>query len=223
MKKGKKMSRYEHGRISVKDIDDGISIAAIKCQTDFLANSDLMKETLDKLCDIIPLAYTTDYPNSAPIANPSADLIEKLKKESKEDVIIWECKFYKYTNTLTTNYYIHHDNKKIGIVELSVNGLEELCKNIAMHIIAFSPIATTIDDIDWTDIDLEIPKNLKNKPEHIIEKIRKGKKIKYAKQHILMDQPFVKNLDKSVSQIIKEHNSSLNTDIKIKSWHRIEV
>ncbi len=220
--------KLKHGRIMETHEGSGVVVVAIKCETDFLADSDLMRETLSGLCSIIPLAFKPNGRSS--IAKLCADAIKELGEKGKEEIKLQECNwhgYYSYHNDLTTNFYMHHDNRKIAVVQVSSDTksgkISQLCRDIAMHIVAFSPTNTTVDTVDWSQVDLEIPANLTSKPAEIIKKIREGKKKKYAKKYVLMDQPFVKDMDSTVSQIIDEFNKSQQTNVKVEEWHRTEV
>ena len=211
--------QFKQGRLAVNIDHGGVAVAALKCQTDFLANSDLMKETLHEMCVLLSQDDCFDKITS---------LLAKLSEKAKEDIMIYDTNFFVYEDNLTTAYYIHHDHRKIGVVQIKSEKkcpeIKTLCRDIAMHIVAFDPEATTMDEIDWTDVDLSLPEDImKNKPENILENIRKGKKKKYAKQHALMDQPFVKDMTKSVSEIIVDYEKSWDTKIEIDNWDRIEV
>lgn len=217
--------KLKHGRILATDNDFGLAVAAIRCETDFLANSDLMLDALSALCVVIPRGHGPNGPR--PIDLICAMILEELHDKSKEEVKLYERKWYSLDDSLTANFYLHHDNRKIAVVQLTSDTksgkISRLCKDIAMHIVAFSPTHTTIDTVDWSQVDLDIPESLLSKPAEIIEWIREGKKKKYAKEHVLMDQPFVLEMDKSVSQIIDMFNRLMKTDVKIKEWHRTEV
>lgn len=206
------------GRILAKRINGGISVASIICQTDFLAKTDLMLETLDKLCDMIPSTYR---PNGT--TTLSDVLLKNLEEKSKEKIILWECFYIPEEDGTVLEYYMHHDNKKFAIVELSserTKETSELCRNIAMHIVASNPKCISIDNVDWTDVDLEIPeKLLKTKSPKIIEKIKEGKKNKHIKQHVLLEQSYIKDPKKTICQVIREFDQ----DVKITEYQRIEI
>ncbi len=217
--------KLKHGRILETHEGSGVVVAAIKCETDFLANSDRMEIALEGLCTLIPWSFGPK--GRKPIDALCANVVEELRKNSREEVKLHECMYHGYHNDLTINFYLHHDNRKIAVVYLSSSTksgkISQLCKDIAMHIVAFNPTHTTVDEVDWSQVDLEIPANLTSKPAEIVEKIREGKKKKYAKEHVLMDQPFVLDMDQSVSQIIDMFNNLLKTDVKLEEWHRTEV
>ena len=61
------------------------------------------------------------------------------------------------------------------------------------------------------------------KPEKIVDKIVDGKMEKYYSEHVLLEQPFVKDTDKTVADILKETIGSLGENISIKRFARFRI
>ena len=101
--------------------------------------------------------------------------------------------------------------------------MEQLAKDIAMHVVAFSPDHLSMDHVNWDQVDLEIPENMLSKPPEILEKITKGKEVKYGKEHVLYNQPYAKDLKKTIWQVIDEFNKEYKTDVEIADYSRMEV
>ncbi len=103
-----------------------------------------------------------------------------------------------------------HGNFRLGVlVALSANatGAEEAGKDVAMQIAAMNPVAIDKDGVDATTIsrELEIAKEqirAEGKPEEMVEKIAAGKLNKFYKDSTLLNQEFVKDSSKSVSQFL---------------------
>ncbi len=217
----KKKKLLKEGRVIAcvyyKDNSYLTIIAGLRCETDFLSRSIIFTDALIKICDIKKKGRNIDT------------IVENLSKESKEKIEFEDSFCIESNKNFPSSYYIHHDNKKVAIVEFEVNSdnkyhkeIKELAYNIAMHVVAFSPLYLNKKDVDWENIDLKISEDLlKNKPENIIEKIKLGKKIKYNKEYVLLEQPFVKDLTKTVSGVIKEFNKKYNTGAKIINYQYI--
>ncbi len=105
---------------------------------------------------------------------------------------------------------------------------EALGKEIAMHIAAMNPQAITSEEIDPEVVKKEeeiIREQLENegkKPEQI-EKIIPGKIKKYMSEICLLDQPFVKEPKKAVSDIIKEAISRFGENITVERFVRYQI
>ncbi|AYL99178.1 translation elongation factor Ts [Mucilaginibacter celer] len=110
-----------------------------------------------------------------------------------------------------------HGNFRLGVlVALSTDaaGAEEAGKDVAMQIAAMNPIALDKDGVDASVIEreLEIAKEqirAEGKPEAMVEKIAAGKLNKFYKDSTLLNQEFVKDSSKSVSQFLNEVEKGL--------------
>ena len=222
----KKKKKLKEGRvIAVVDYNFDKSsyttiITGLKCETDFLSRNIIFEDALLKISDGLTKNKGSKYIDS---------IIENLSKESKERVEFVSSFCLKSTKSTLSSYYVHHDNKKIAIVQFESDSkyeeeVKKIAYDIAMHIVAFSPSYLKKEYINWDEVDLDIHESiLKNKPANIIEKIKVGKKVKYAKENVLLEQPFVKDMSKTVSGIIEEFNKKNNTNIRIVNYHSIII
>ncbi|MCC8408332.1 translation elongation factor Ts [Mucilaginibacter sp. UR6-1] len=103
-----------------------------------------------------------------------------------------------------------HGNFRLGVlVALSANaeGAEEAGKDVAMQIAAMNPVAIDKDDVDATTIERELAIakeqiRAEGKPEEMVEKIATGKLNKFYKDSTLLNQEFVKDPSKNISQFL---------------------
>jgi len=130
-----------------------------------------------------------------------------------------------------------HSNGKIGVlVEVScetdfvAKGDEfmELTHNLAMHIAASNPRYVSYDEINPADMESkrkELAEEVKkeNKPQEIMEKIIEGKVKKYFDEICLLSQPFVKDTDMTVEELITEKIAKTGENIKVKKFVRFEM
>ncbi|RFZ95735.1 elongation factor Ts [Mucilaginibacter conchicola] len=105
--------------------------------------------------------------------------------------------------------YIHGNFRLAVLVALNkdANGVDEAGKDVAMQIAAMSPVAVDKDGVDSTTIERElaIAKDqirAEGKPEEMVEKIAAGKLNKFYKDSTLLNQEFVKDSSKNVSQFL---------------------
>ena len=111
---------------------------------------------------------------------------------------------------------------RIGVVCEVANGDATLARDIAMHIAASKPVC-----VDETGVPAELLEKEKaiftaeaaesGKPADIIEKMVVGRIKKYLASITLVGQPFVKNPDQTVAELLKEKGAS------VVSFHRLEV
>jgi elongation factor Ts len=132
--------------------------------------------------------------------------------------------------------YVHH-NGKIGVlVQLNCETdfvarnekFLELGRNIAMHIAASNPQYIKSDDVPAEVIEKEKEVQRaalleEGKPADKVEKILEGKIRKFVSEICLLDQPFVKEPDKSVGDIIKASIAQLGENIAVGRFVRFAL
>ena len=142
----------------------------------------------------------------------------------------------KATDEGLVDAYIH-TGSKIGVL-IQVNcesdfvarndDFKTMVRNIAMHIAAASPLYLQREDIPQNVLEQEksIYKNQainEGKPEKILDKIVQGRLEKYYQQACLLEQPYVKDPDKSVQDYINEHIAIIGENIKVVKFSRFRV
>jgi elongation factor Ts len=139
-------------------------------------------------------------------------------------------------NEGTIGSYVHFDNRTAVIVELNcetdfvanTDDFKALAKDLALHIASMAPISVSKDEIPAEIVAREKAVYLEQvkeegKPEHIAEKIVEGKLNKFFKESTLMAQPFVKDTDKTIEQLITEISAKTGEKIEVARFARIKV
>ncbi len=132
--------------------------------------------------------------------------------------------------------YIHAGDKLGVMVEINcetdfvarTDQFKTFARDVAMHVAASSPLCVEREQADAEAIDKEreIYRNQAindGKPEKIVDKIVDGKVEKYFSEIVLLEQPFVKDTDKSVGDYVKETIGSLGENIQIKRFCRFRL
>jgi len=139
-------------------------------------------------------------------------------------------------NEGTIGSYLHFGGKIGVMVELNcetdfvakTEDFTQLAKDLAMHIAAANPLAVSPEDIEAAVVEreraiyLEQVKN-EGKPEHIAEKIVEGKLRKFFEESSLLKQPFVKDPQKSVEELITEVSAKTGEKIQVARFTRLQV
>ena len=124
--------------------------------------------------------------------------------------------------------YIHPGNRLGVLLEVNcetdfvarTDDFQQFAKDVAMHIAAEQPKAVDRESVDSSIIDhereiyLEQAKN-EGKPENIAEKIVTGRIEKFFQENCLLEQPFVKNSDQSIEDLVTELTSKVGEKITI--------
>src|SRR5689334_19606147 len=113
----------------------------------------------------------------------------------------------------------NHDNRIGVLVEVNCETdfvarneiFTTLVKDLAMHIAASSPIYVSSDEVSAEEnekVSSEFVEKAKaeGKPADMITNIVAGQVKKYFAERCLLDQPFIKNPDQTVGDLVKEHN-----------------
>ncbi len=105
---------------------------------------------------------------------------------------------------------------------------QALLKDVSMHIAATNP--RFLDDTEILEAVVEKQREIflaqmadSGKPEAILGKIIEGKLAKWKKEICLLDQPFVKDTDKTVAELVNEVTASIGEKISIRRFVRYEV
>ena len=132
--------------------------------------------------------------------------------------------------------YIHHGGRLGVLVEVNcetdfvakTDGFKELVHNLAIQIAATNPVSVSREQVPEVlvkseqDIYTEQAKNSK-KPDKMIEKIVTGKMDKYFQEICLLEQPFIKDPDKIVKDLITESIATLGENISVGRYIRYAV
>ncbi|RLC23831.1 MAG: elongation factor Ts [Deltaproteobacteria bacterium] len=134
-------------------------------------------------------------------------------------------------------YSYIHTGAKLGVL-LEVNcesdfvaktdDFQQFAKNIAMHVAATNPAGLNPEDVDQAVVEKE--KEIfraqmleQGKPENIIDKIVEGKVEKFYKDVCLMSQQYVKDPQKTITDVLKETIGKLGENIQIKRFARFQI
>ena len=132
--------------------------------------------------------------------------------------------------------YIHMTGKLGVLVEVNCEtdfvakneDFQEFTKNIAMHIAATNPLGITPEDISEEIIEKE--KEIyraqaldMGKPENVIDKIVEGKLNKFYQESCLMNQPYVRDTDMSVADLLNQMIAKIGENISIKRFVRYQI
>ena len=105
---------------------------------------------------------------------------------------------------------------------------QEFGKNIAMQVAAANPLYLRAEEVPAEAIEKEkeILRNQalnEGKPAQIIDKMVEGRIAKYYKEVCLLEQPFIKDPDKTIDQLLKEMIAVIGENLSIRRFSRFEV
>lgn len=132
--------------------------------------------------------------------------------------------------------YIHHGGRLGVLLEVNcetdfvakTDGFKELVHNLSIQIAATNPVSVSRDSVSKDlvkkekNIYVEQAKSSK-KPENVIEKIVEGKMDKYFQENCLLEQPFIKDPDKTIKDLITETIATLGENIAVGRYIRFAI
>ena len=227
-KASNKMSRTaSEGLCLLQEKDGEISLIEINSETDFVAKNEVFISfcrevsliNFEKKSDLSKI-NKANMKNNLTVETNLIDLIAKMG----EKITIRRSVFFDSLDG-KNSFYVHGAledkiGKIISIVKTSKK--DEIGKKIAMHVSAMSPMALEEKNLNKAIIDKEIEiikAELLNsgKPTEMIEKISKGKINKFISDNTLVNQVWIMDPKKKVSDILN------NSDIKIIDFIRYKV
>ena len=212
------------GLIVFKVSDDGKTavMVEVNCETDFVAKGDdfidfssaVAQLALDKAPSDIDALLALPMASGETVADATKNLIAKIG----ENMTVR--RFVRRTTDGVLGNYLH--GTRIGVLVDLQGGKEELAKDIAMHIAASKPACVSEADVPAEMIEKE--KEIfaaqaaeSGKPAEIIEKMVQGRIKKFLKEVTLLGQPFVKDPDQTVEQLLKSAGATVT------GFDRLEV
>lgn len=98
---------------------------------------------------------------------------------------------------------------QIGVLVATEGGDEQVARDVAMHVAAFSPTVLTRDEVDAETVEnerrvAEATAKEEGKPEAALPKIVEGRVNGYFKENVLLEQPFAKEPKKTVAKVLEE-------------------
>ncbi|MCK4302586.1 MAG: translation elongation factor Ts, partial [candidate division Zixibacteria bacterium] len=132
--------------------------------------------------------------------------------------------------------YVHPGDKLGVMVEINcetdfvarTEKFNTFARDVAMHIAAIAPVCVSREDLDESllENEREVYRQQalnEDKPEKVVDRIVDGKLEKYIAEIVLLEQPFVRDNDKTVLDLLKEMISTLGENINIKRFVRFRL
>jgi elongation factor Ts len=213
-------------------------LASLCCETDFVANSDDFKAAAEKVAEY-GMACKSDKGienllETAVAGKKLRDVVTEVVNKTGEKTEVGDYTKFRLNGPGIISTYIHF-NRKVGTMlqidtadDKTANSeqLKRTAADFAMHITATKPLAMDKNGIDPKVIEQEksiYAEQVKNKPANIVEKIIEGKLKKFYEENCLLEQKFVKDDTKTVTQVLEETAKQAGASATIKRFVRFDV
>lgn len=215
----------------VSDDKKSATILEINCETDFVAKSD----DFVNLAKFVINAVHKNKPKNVEELLKNSDVQDKLNEvlgKVGEKIEISRFDIMEANDGLLVDYI--HMGSKLGVlikfedVKAGNDELYLIGKDMAMQVAAMNPISVTREDVPKATVDkeIEIYKELakkEGKPEQMLEKIALGRLNKFYQENVLLEQAFIKDNSKTVSDLLKEFNTKHSSNTKVARFDRFHL
>ncbi|MFT5495372.1 MAG: elongation factor Ts [Kiritimatiellia bacterium] len=231
VKAARKADREAKEGLIVADIKDDAQSGAlvmVNCETDFVSKNETFQAFVAEMGK-----RGHEFADGEMTAAMAEALAIKIQ-EIGENLIIGVNVRYQVEGTGMIGSYIHMGGKVGVLVELGCGKAETttseatrlLSRDICMHIAALSPKSLDREGVPAEDVAAEkalYAKQVEGKPPEIIDKILAGKLDKFYSQSVLREQGFVKDPEKSVTDLVNEVAKAQGDEITIRRYVRYQV
>ena len=232
------------GVVAALLLPDGSAGAMVEvtCETDFVARNDDFQKAVSELLNQVmatePMGLEAflAQPAAGPHGQTVADQVKELTAKTGENVALRNAVKYAPGHSGAVGLYLHH-NRQVGVlVELECgsegvargSGVQELARELALHIASADPIAVRGEDIPSDVIDrerriAEEQVEQEGKPEAVRGKIVEGKIKKFLSERALLNQLWVKDDKKTIGQLVDAVSKPLGDAVTVTRFTRLKV
>ena len=223
-KKGAASAERKAGRIAAEGIIGQIVaaneskgvIVEVNCETDFVAKDESFRKFVDDIAACVLENSPTDVDALSAMALADGTVVEQARLaligKIGENVTVRRFALVEAAEGQVSGYV--HGNR-IGVLTVVTGAVEgPLGRDIAMHVAASRPMC-----VDETQIPVEVLTKEREifaaqaansgKPDNIVEIIIEGRMQKFVKDNTLLGQPFVKDPDITVAELLGRHSAAV--------------
>lgn len=220
-KKGQKVAakradrEAKEGLIVTAVSEDGRTgaIAEVNCETDFVARNEEFASFAQQVVRLILEAQPANLDALQKLPLPDGRKVEEalldLTGKIGEKIAIRRFDVLNTANGRIISY-VHPGSRLAVLVEVVGDGqLEEAGRDVAMQVAAMNPLAVRRAEVpeDMRQKELEIAREAarnEGKPEHILDRIAQGKLERFYKDHVLLEQAFIKDAAITVQERLQQ-------------------
>src|SRR5690554_1315044 len=224
LKAAKKAGRTAAEGVSLIKISDDNTVAFIlevNSETDFVARDENLLSFANEVLDV---AFKNDQTDVAKLmAGDLEAKREALVQKIGENITVR--RIVKIAGPVVSGY-VHSNNKIASAVALTA-GSPDIARDVAMHAAAVNPRVGKPGDMPADELEKEkevikAQPDMAGKPAEIVEKMMGGRIKKFLAENSLVEQPFVKNPEQTVGELIKAAGGELVSFVRLEVGEGIE-
>ncbi|AGA33632.1 Translation elongation factor Ts [Thioalkalivibrio nitratireducens DSM 14787] len=214
------------GRIEIAVQGSDAVIIEVNSETDFVAKDDSFRQFAAACAQAALASAASD------VASLMAVEVDGQSLEARRAALIAKIgeniqvrRFERVHSAGPLGAYLH--GNRIGVLVSLSGGDEELAKDVAMHIAASRPVCVDADQVPAETVEKEreifrAQALDSGKPADIVEKMVDGRIRKFLGEITLVGQPFVKNPDQTVGQLLKDRGATATGFVRYEVGEGIE-
>ena len=226
-KKGSRVAA--EGVIALASGDEAIALVELNSETDFVSKGDDFKAFAQQVADLALKHRPADLEALLKLDAGNGSLDEQRRgmvARIGENISVRRFAVVAKSGG-DIAHYMH--GAKIGVVVAMKQGSAEVARDVAMHIAASSPRFLDADAVpedvlaaERKIIEAQSAEQAAGKPAEIVAKMMDGKIRKFIAEITLTGQPFVKNPDQTVAQLLKAHDAEVASFVRFAVGEGIE-
>ncbi len=216
-------------------------LVEVNCETDFVAKNENFRDFVEAIIDHIAASESVgslEALQAQPLVQDPSQTLEIFIKakvgQLGEKMGLGRYAKYELVGDGVVGSYIHMQGRVGVLVEVnctkaattSREAFAVLVKDLTLHIAAAQPICVNRDQVPTDKVEAErdiFREQMKGKPAEIIEKIIDGKLGKFYATNCLLDQPFIKDNDKTIQDLLDALGKEAGDTITISRFERYAV
>ncbi|HKX67089.1 MAG TPA: translation elongation factor Ts [Intrasporangium sp.] len=211
----KREGRSASNGLVAAQADDGVgTLVEVNCETDFVAKGEKFIALADQVLAQAVAARAADtealLASTIEEGKTVQDLLDEANATIGEKIEVRRVARLEGDKVVS---YLHKTSPdlpaQIGVLVALEGGDEQVGRDVAMHIAAFSPSVLTREEVPAETVEnerrvAEATAKEEGKPEAALPKIVEGRVNGYFKENVLLEQPFAKEPKKTVAKVLEE-------------------
>lgn len=226
------------GTVGLALTDEAGALVELSCETDFVAKTDEFQQLARELALAVARDPSIDSPEKLLAARvgegTGQDLVQGAIARLGENVVVRRVARVSLAEPGRLGGYVHAGGK-LGVVvalatEKSGPEVDALAKDLAMHVAAADPTPLAVDregvpaEVVAREREFRMREaRASGKPEAVIEKMVEGRLRKFFQEVALLEQPFVKDPDRRVGEVVADVGSRAGGEIRVAGFVRFRL
>lgn len=223
----KKASRITaEGSIAIAQLGNKASIVEVNCETDFVTKGDDFTGFVSQVAKLALDSGQTDVEQLKEL------MFEGSVEEARQAIVakVGENINVRRISVVEADGVLgvyQHGSRIAVLVSIDGSNDKQVAKDVAMHVAASNPLSVQASDLPKHILDKEkeiftAQAKDSGKPAEIVEKMVEGRIKKFVKEKTLLTQPFIKDPDMAVQDLLAKYSATVNRFIRFEVGEGIE-